>query len=337
MYKKKIAVVVIAAALMVNTACSAVVPSTLNDDRAGTVVEQPTGQTEPALEDFKVYFDVYMNGGYSDELYNEQLKLEEKGQVYNVLVKSTKQFNELIEKYQLTYDSDVAGSTFNDDFFRNNTILAVMPVQSSSSILYSVSGVEKTDDTLKISIGKTQPEIMTMDISLKAVLLGFSNSYLNGIKSYDFSIVAVQDHSSLDCQLLPASELALGDLTLGSLSVRMTREDVNNILQAEPQNISKDESNKIEKLFYQGLDIVISNGEVSYISTTDSSYPTPRGLKTGDGVNKLIDLYGEPSEIIEYKEKGSKVYSFDLSNEYHLFHAEVKDGIIIRLQVNLAC
>jgi hypothetical protein len=48
----------------------------------------------------------------------------------------------------------------------------------------------------------------------------------------------------------------------------------------------------------------------------------------------LTELYGEAS-LVETLDNGNELYSFDLSGEYHLFHAEIKDNVILRLQVNL--
>jgi hypothetical protein len=54
----------------------------------------------------------------------------------------------------------------------------------------------------------------------------------------------------------------------------------------------------------------------------------------GDTAAALKAQYGEPS-LVKTLDNGNEIYSFDIAGLYHLFHAELKGEVIVRLQVNL--
>jgi hypothetical protein len=58
---------------------------------------------------------------------------------------------------------------------------------------------------------------------------------------------------------------------------------------------------------YDGLSIHVLNGGVAQISVTSSKWPTGKGLKVGDTLERTVSLYGAPNEV----RSGDLVYCWE--------------------------
>ncbi len=126
--------------------------------------------------------------------------------------------------------------------------------------------------------------------------------------------------------------LTEADLQLGPLRVRMDLEEVKGAMPFAPMEELTEHDGYLKRLVYaDGTVVELLDGEVALITVTDPLYATPRGLKTGDTLGKLYALYGEPGHL------DNGVFSYAIYGEYFLFHAVSREGIIVQLQVNLAC
>lgn len=120
------------------------------------------------------------------------------------------------------------------------------------------------------------------------------------------------------------------DLQLGGIKLKMNASDAEKIIGYEPSHIIQGQNGVQENRFYDDIELDIQNNEIIYISATSDKYATPKGLKVGDSVEKLLKLYGTPAKIY------NNIYSYEIYEGYYSFHTEVKDGKITRIQVNLA-
>lgn len=276
--------------------------------------------------DTRPYFAVYLRGDYSEELYEKQQK--QKDIPFYVTIDSEKALKEAVEKYNLVIEAESIKPQYKDKFFQNYKMLIVFPEQGSSGVAFAVNNIEIKDRSVAIEIEQTIPEVMTMDMINRGILIAMSNHFLGNIQDYQIKVLKNQ----LQADVYNKDDLRIEDLQLGSIKVRMKPEELDQVMKAQPKEAVREFEGYVEKRIYQeGVEVKITEGEVSHISVTTKEYQTPRGLKVGDSVERLKELYGEPSQIQD------NIYSFDLSNEYFLFHAEVKDGKIVRLQVNQSC
>jgi len=293
-----------------------------------TPVEDRTYTTPP--------FAFPIKGDYHEALAEAQEALHEKGdsQLFGLLIDNTAAWNDAIETYG--FESAREGQTLNygDAYFENYALLIVFADQSSSSIQYQFGKAEATDYLIDATLEQYLPEIGTTDIVMKGFVAGLEKETLylpdgspKPLNITQRTIPAVTD--------TPVDDLSIEDLRLGNLSVRLAALELDFRMAQKPERVETAQDGYEETRYYEnGIEIMIIENEVFMISTDNPDYPTPRGLKVGDSLETLNTLYGEAS-IIETMENGNDLHSFDLSGEYHLFHAEIKDGTIVRLQVNL--
>jgi hypothetical protein len=277
-----------------------------------------------------------VSGAYNEELYQKQEQLKGINQIYGIIIEDRAALESLKNKYNLESSLEGQNLDYPDEFFKNNAIIAVFPEQGSSSVKYIFGKAEATDYLIDITIEQYLPEVSTADIVNRGFIIGFSKEklYLEDKKLKPLNITQRTILPTMG--KVDKSELTIEDLMLGNIRVQIAESQLNFVMNIVPNKSEKEQNGIVERRTYEGVEITLSENEVIRISSTSDRYPTPRGLKVGDRVDTLLDLYGEPSEIIE-TQNNTKIYSFDLSGEYYLFHAEVKDGKIIRLQVNLAC
>jgi hypothetical protein len=249
------------------------------------------------------------------------------------MIDSAEEWDAAIEKYK--FESAREGQTldYNADYFEKYALLLVFADQGSSSVQYQFGKAEATDFLLDVTLEQYLPEMGTTDIVMKGFVAGLEKSdlYLKDGRKKPLNITQRTIPAVTDT---PRDELTIEDLRLGNLTVRLAAIELDFRMARLPESVEKNDKDFIENRAYGDVDIMIVENEVFMISTESADYPTPRGLKVGDSTEQLKVLYGEPSEI-QKTDSGNDLYSYDLSGEFFLFHAEIKDGTIIRLQVNL--
>jgi hypothetical protein len=272
-------------------------------------------------------------GGYHEDLALEQEALRAKGLLFGILIDNEADWKAAIEKYG--FESAREGQTleYDSEYFENFALLLVFTDQGSSSILYQFGKAEATDTLIDVTLEQYMPEMMTTDIVMKGFVAGLDkkNLYLadGSLKPLNITqrtIPVVYD--------TPRDELTVDDLRLGNLAVYLAALELDFRMARQPVSVDLKQDGYEQWRYYDDVTVLIIENEVFMISTESPDYPTPRGLKAGDSVDMLTELYGEAS-LVETLDNGNELYSFDLSGEYHLFHAEIKDNVILRLQVNL--
>ncbi len=127
--------------------------------------------------------------------------------------------------------------------------------------------------------------------------------------------------------------ITFDDLQLGKIKLDMSYEEMMKAMQQKPEKEVQDEYEGLvaKTLFFaDNTQIYIVDNAVYSINVTSPEYSTPRGLKTGDSVERLKKLYGEPAN----KEEGNHWgYTY---NGYELFTVVIDDGRVIEIQIDLA-
>ena len=126
--------------------------------------------------------------------------------------------------------------------------------------------------------------------------------------------------------------IALDELQLGEIRLDMTYDEMMKVMKSK---LVKEEPEEFEGLvaktlyFEDDTQIYVVDNTVYSINVTSPDYPTLRGLKTGDTVERLVELYGEPSN----KEDESWGYTYD---GYELFTVVIKEGKVAEIQIDVA-
>jgi len=303
-------------------------PPVTTPPNSETPVEDQSYTTPP--------FAFPIKGDFHEALANAQKELREKGegQLFGLLIDNTDAWEKAIETYG--FESAREGQTLNysDAYFENYALLLVFADQGSSSVQYQFGKAEATDFLIDVTLEQYLPEIGTTDIVMKGFVAGLEKEslYLQDGSPKPLNITQRTIPVVTDT---PVDDLTIEDLRLGNLSVRLAALELDFRMAQQPERTEIAQNGYEETRYYEnGIEIMIIENEVFIISTDNPDYPTPRGLKVGDSLETLTTLYGEAS-MIETLENGNVLHSFDLSGEYHLFHAELKDDTIVRLQVNL--
>lgn len=300
-------------------------------------VTTPPGSEAPAED--RSYttppFAFPIRGDYHEALYLEQAALREKGLLFGLLIEDTAAWNHAVETYG--FISDRIGQTLNyaDVYFENYALLIVFADQGSSSIQYQFGKAEATDFLIDVTLEQYLPEIMTEDIVMKGFVVGLEKTGLHFSDGTQKPLNITQRSIPLTYGT-PSSELTVEDLRLGNLAVRLAALELDFRMSQKPERVELAHDGYEETRYYEdGVKILILENEVFMISTESPNYPTPRGLKVGDSLETLTTLYGEAPRV-ETLENGNTLHSFALSEgQYLLFHAELREETIVRLQVNL--
>lgn len=127
--------------------------------------------------------------------------------------------------------------------------------------------------------------------------------------------------------------ITLDELQLGEIKLDMTYDEMRKAMKSK---LVKEESDEFEGLvaktlfFEDDTQIYVVDNSVYSINVTSPDYPTPRGLKTGDTVKRLVELYGEPPNKEDDSHWG---YTYD---GYELFTVVIKNGKIVEIQIDVA-
>ncbi|MGE5613198.1 MAG: hypothetical protein ACM3XR_02225 [Bacillota bacterium] len=124
--------------------------------------------------------------------------------------------------------------------------------------------------------------------------------------------------------------ITLDDLQLGNIRIDMSYEELLAVMGQEPEHEIVDEYEGLQAktlFFPDNTQVYIVDNVVYTINVTSPEYATPRGLKTGDGEERILELYGEPS----IKEDGIWGYCYD---GYELLTIVVSEGKVAEIQVD---
>ncbi len=127
--------------------------------------------------------------------------------------------------------------------------------------------------------------------------------------------------------------ISLNELQLGSIKLEMSYKELLDAMMQKPEKEETEEYEGLEAktlFFADNTQVYVVDNMVYSINVTSPDYPTPRGLKTGDSVERLTELYGEPANKEDENRWG---YTYD---GYELFTVVIKDGKVVEIQVDLA-
>lgn len=130
------------------------------------------------------------------------------------------------------------------------------------------------------------------------------------------------------------SEVGLDDLKLAGVNVYDPEDRVRCVLgqPSKTENIVHGNMSKEgNKLYYQGVIVELLKGTgVARITSDSAEYPTARGLRVGDPVEKVYELYGKP----KLEENDQIHYSFG-KDDFDVFMVKLKDGKVSLVSVYL--
>ena len=125
---------------------------------------------------------------------------------------------------------------------------------------------------------------------------------------------------------LTKTDFALGGVAEGtdSATVRRRLGKPDSVLS---ESNSFDDPSKLITWLYRRLTIdFFSSTKVVGLSTTDSSVRTPRGLRVGDSVTRLKQLYGEPAGSYE------DTWDYeDSAQRLHVMRVTVRNGRVAQI------
>lgn len=129
------------------------------------------------------------------------------------------------------------------------------------------------------------------------------------------------------------NSITLDDLQLGKVKLEMSYEELIKVMGQKPKKEEQEEYEGLEAktlFFADNTQIYIVDDSVYSINVTSSEYSTPRGLKTGDSADRLIELYGEPSNKEDESHWG---YSY---GGYELFTVVLEKNKVAEIQIDVA-
>ena len=127
--------------------------------------------------------------------------------------------------------------------------------------------------------------------------------------------------------------ITLNDLQLGQIKLEMTYDELLKVMGQKPEKEEKDDYVGMDAktlFFADNTQIYMVDNAIYAINVTSPEYPTPRGLKTGDSVAKLKELYGEPANKEDENHWG---YTYD---GYELFTVAIENNKVVEIQIDVA-
>lgn len=120
------------------------------------------------------------------------------------------------------------------------------------------------------------------------------------------------------------------ELQLGSITVGMTYDELLDIVgqKLEDEVVEEYEGLVTRTLFFaDGTQVYIADDMVYTINVISPEYETPKGLKTGDSVERLQELYGEPT----IKKDGIWGYHY---KGFEIFTVVFEEDIVTQIQID---
>ncbi len=135
---------------------------------------------------------------------------------------------------------------------------------------------------------------------------------------------------SFGYELDEKSSISPDDLMLGDIKIGINYDELMSIMGEEPVTEDMDELGGTDaKLlsFSDDTQIYIVDNAVYTVNVISSKYATPRGLKVGDSVKRLEELYGKADNVSDnawgYTYKG-----------YELFTVVIEDNKVAQIQID---
>lgn len=125
------------------------------------------------------------------------------------------------------------------------------------------------------------------------------------------------------------NKISMEDLKLGKIYIDMPDTDVKNTMKAGLVNEDTDEYQGRTLFYDDGTEIYIIDGIVNSMNVNNDKYPTPKGLKVGDSVDRIVELYGQPDNKEDDTHWG---YTVD---GYELFSIVLENGKVSQLQIDM--
>lgn len=126
------------------------------------------------------------------------------------------------------------------------------------------------------------------------------------------------------------SSIGPDDLKLGDIEIGMNYDELKNTMGEEPATEDIDELSGTDSKnlsFTDDTQILLVDNTVYTVNVISEKYLTPRGLKVGDSVEKLEELYGKADNVTDdtwgYTYKG-----------YELFTVVIKDNKVVQMQID---
>jgi len=179
-----------------------------------------------------------------------------------------------------------------------------------------------------------------------SLLLSSCNSNLNPKKEPDATSkpIALRPKAPSTTEPLPtAAVIDEKDYTILPFALNMTFKKFKNVIIDNPIISSKTENADALEIGAHITTYKLEDGTlvsfwqykdeniISAIEIKSDKYLTPRGLKVGDSINTLRQLYGKADSINKGK------YSFDDGYGYDFFTVTILDNKVNKIRVNLIC
>ena len=116
------------------------------------------------------------------------------------------------------------------------------------------------------------------------------------------------------------------DLTLGKVSIGYSRDDVYSLMGKERKITDPGNTGNL-RYQYPEMEVVITRGKVTGFVSNTAEVTTPRGIRQGDSLQKVLNAYGEPYAKSDFE--GLTLYEYKMrSLDYNecLMRFAVKNG-----------
>lgn len=128
------------------------------------------------------------------------------------------------------------------------------------------------------------------------------------------------------------SSITLDDMKLGKIRIGMNYDELKNVMGEEPVTEDIDELSGTDSKrlsFSDETEILLVDNTVYTVNVISDKYETPRGLKVGDSVQKLEELYGKADNVNE--EDGIWGYTY---KGYELLTVVIEDDKVTQIQID---
>ena len=202
------------------------------------------------------------------------------------------------------------------------------------TVIFTDKGRIKMKGKLYRFIGLNLLILMAMLLLIGCSFVAIQRSDLNQEKS-SFSS-SESDQSSVVKMAQASTEVGLDDLKLAGIKVYDPEERVKSVLgkPLKTETIFIDSVNREgSRLYYDNVIVeILDKTGVIRITTDSADYSTVRGLKVGDPLEKVYQLYGER----ELNENNEIHYTFG-KDDFDVFMVKINDGKVCLISVYLTC
>ncbi|MGF7050788.1 hypothetical protein J2T13_005338 [Paenibacillus sp. DS2015] len=123
------------------------------------------------------------------------------------------------------------------------------------------------------------------------------------------------------------------ELKLNDLYLKMTYSDLSKVMGTElektVENDLGDDGIMYKLTYVDGTIVYLINDEIYSIEVTSTDYLTPRGLRVGDSIEKVVELYKNPAYLDDNN------WGYSTTNDYILFTLEFIENKVSKIEINL--